>query len=52
MFDVFDDVYYDILNDMPNDIWWYLKMDDIFDDVFDLFHEFNDALMVNIFWKL
>ena len=35
MFDVFDDIYYDILNDMPDDIWWYLKIADIFDDIFD-----------------
>ena len=35
MFDVFDGIYYDILNDMPDGIWWYLKIADIFDDIFD-----------------
>ena len=34
MLDVFDDIYY-ILNDMPDDIWWYLNKADIFDDIFD-----------------
>ena len=32
MFDVFEDIYYDMLNDMSDDIWWYLKIADIFDD--------------------
>ena len=35
MFDVFEDIYYNILTDMPGDIWWYLKIADIFDDMFD-----------------
>ena len=35
MFDVFEDIYYDMLNDMSDDIWWYLKIADIFDDIFD-----------------
>ena len=35
MFDIFDDIYYDRLNDMPDDICWYLKIADIFDDIFD-----------------
>ena len=32
MFDVFEDIYYDMLNDMSDDIWWYLKIANIFDD--------------------
>ena len=45
MFDVFDDIF----NDMSNNIWWNLKKADIFDDkydavfdVFDLFDVFDD----------
>ena len=66
MFDVFDGIYYDILNDMPDGIWWYLKIADIFDDIFDrwmmifddvfdlfdLYDVFDDTFIVNIFSKL
>ena len=66
MFDVFDGIYYDILNDMPDGIWWYLKIADIWDDIFDrwmmifddvfdlfdLYDVFDDMFIVNIFSKL
>ena len=48
---------------MSDDIWWYMKIadifydifDDKFDDVFDVFDAFDafdGTFIVNIFWKI
>ena len=63
IFDVSDDICYDIFKDMPDDIWWYLNIADIFDnifdrslmifddvfDLFDLFDVFDDTFIAIIF---